>query len=1249
MKKPSFTLRKNLAAVLSAALLVSAPGPLAYQAAAQTLSARPVAAMPAGIGSASAGSRVNLLSAPAPLSGASLSALSAPSAVVSAPALSAAAAAPALSAAAAPSAAADPALAAAAAAPAAVPAAAPALLAAAPAASAAAAAPVNALQTGRDLGARLEAAAQPSGDVSGVKSALDSFYSGLTAAAPCIFANLGKNGKDGSHLAPSDAPAGAPNPAAVPLGRDTRFQVGIVHYTAMRAMAAIWSVWDRAIGSKWDKMPPILGEIYLYFNEQSLRLHVWDANALPTAEKKSLPPATESEKYGRSADGTYFDDQKPEMAAAGARWNQLAAPSGAPNRDFDKMDPNPLVVSEKLDKRAVGPDGRPVTKEAGILNDWAAAEIQAQVHDWGNHLRQPITKDPVRIKIPAGHPLGAAGRETEMVLDRTEQDPTLPADYAGPAVHRNSETPGWDMSNIYGSSLARQLQVRTLHDGKMKIGADGRLLDDPEKPGLPLTGFNDNITPLLAMYHTIWTLEHNAVADAVKSEHPDWNDQQIFQLARLRVTALNARLHTTEWTRALLPHPTLHAGMWADWYGFLGKPMKLWVMRFSDRNPRLGKILGWLLRYELIFGVPGTKTQHYGKNYAFVEEFFDVYRLHTMIRDWNKIQHLETTPSGENQVKFLGDIYLKDAQGFTTVPTLKAYEGDDLALSYGLESAGALTINNAPDALRDLTTQDGRHIDLTAVDIIRTRERLAASTYNAFVKRLGERPPKTFLELTGGNVEAAAALASVYKTVDDVDFTPGIRAERKPDAFALGNRQFKPFVLSAPARLKNDRFLSEQYSAATYGAAGMEYIEHTNFANLIERHYPSLRPAIEGMDNSFRPWDQPGSLNDKLANSQLASSRAAVKAAYRNILIGAAVAFIAPLIGPVSLLSFGSLLVIPAVTALFASRDLLESSGAMTKVLSDSKSGGKAQLLAPLFAAEKQGRKGALAAKLGAFTVLDVGGMIAWRLFAAHPVGALLVAAASVYSGVKTLKAAKKTAQDQQNLRVGLQAKLAADLPKTDAKDIAGDTAVDKHFWIMLNGKPGPVLKFGDTYATLRKGGSSVVEAFMTTAMWHVIYARKTWNGASAGEKARYNPGFLDINVPGLIALTDFSSNRVWADGSKPGVRRGDVDMDEFNRLFRDFGMHDYLTAYDLARIREANQHRDAVEGRGTWFKRLIGRYAGKRRADQLLELFADRVVWEDGAEGKLVPAISREQLLRFYQGGAHYDLIRDRQAGAAQ
>ena len=1228
-----FSARKTLAAAVSAALLIAAPGPLAYQAAAANF-ARPAAGAPVVLGgSLAVPAMPNLPLAPLPSGGLTLPGLPTAAALPNAPSAIGAVATPSAT----------------------LPAAAtPSAVAVTPGAT-----PVNplvpatALGGGQALGARIDAA-KTNADAGGVKSAIDSFYSGMAKISFCIFApkssaprgsGLSASGNDGGTGNGSGAqpPAGKPEPPAA--SKSSRFQVGRVHYAAMVVMAGIWKVWDRAIDSKWDKMPPLLGELYLYFNEQSLRLHVWDANALPSTEKTDLGPATEEQKTGRSADGSYFDDQKPEMARANSRWNQLNTPAGAPNPHFDTMEPNPLAVSEALDKREVGPDGRPITKEAGILNDWSAAEIQAQVHDWGNHIRRPIGDHPVRIKIPAGHPLGAADHETEMVLDRTETDPTLPKDYTGPAIHRNAETPGWDMSHIYGSSFARQLQVRSLHDGKLKIGADGRLLDDPEKPGLPLTGFNDNMTPLLAMYHTIWTLEHNAVADALKSEHPDWNDQQLFQMARLRVTALNARIHTTEWTRALLPHPTLHAGMWADWYGFLGKPLKLWIMRFTDRNPRLGKLLFGILRNELIFGVPGTKTQHYGKNYGFVEEFFDVYRLHTMIRDWNKIQTLAKGERGELEVRFIKDLYLKDAIGFQTIAILKDVSPEDLALSYGLESAGALTLNNAPDALRNLTTQDGRRIDLTAVDIIRTRERLNSSRYSDFVRRLGERPPRTFLELTGGNEEAAAKLAAVYKTVDEVDFQPGIRAERKPDAFALGNRQFKPFVLSAPARLKNDRFLSEQYDATTYGASGMEYIEHTNFANLLERHYPALRPAVEGMDNSFRPWDKPGSLNDKLSVNATASSAKAVEASRLNYAAGVAIAAISLALGLASPLMIASLVILPLAARIATLHIFPSSAAAMADTLAGYKNGEGPALLAKLYAAEKSGRRGALAAKLGAFTVLDVGGMIAYHLFAAHPLGALLLGGAAVYAGLKALKSARRAAEDQTALRVGLAAKLTENLPHADPKDLRGDTAIQKRYWVMLGGKDGTVLKFGDTYGTLRRSGLPVMKAFMTAAMWHVPFARKTWKNAGS-EKTALKPGFFDIWIPGLIETQSPSNNRVFGDGSKPGVAKGEVDMDEFNRLFRDFGMHDYLTAYDLARIREANQHRDALAGKGNFLSRLVGRYAAKRRADQLIELFADRVVWEDGKDGRLVPAISREQLLRFYQGGAHYDLLRDRALG---
>ena len=197
-------------------------------------------------------------------------------------------------------------------------------------------------------------------------------------------------------------------------------------------------------------------------------------------------------------------------------------------------------------------------------------------------------------------------------------------------------------------------------------------------------------------------------------------------------------------------------------YGIIGKPFKLWVMRFSDRHPRLGKILGALLRYELIFGVPGTKTQHYGKNYSFTEEFFTVYRvLHAMIRGKTVVRRLEKDSNGEVQDRVVGEIELADSNGFKTVKTLKEHSQKDLALTYGLESAGALVPNNMPLGLNRLTTQENLKKDLGVIDVVRPRERTpASSTYVDYVASLVERPPKTFLELTGDDAEMAAKLRS---------------------------------------------------------------------------------------------------------------------------------------------------------------------------------------------------------------------------------------------------------------------------------------------------------------------------------------------------------------------------------------------------------------------------------------------------------------------------------------------------------
>lgn len=41
------------------------------------------------------------------------------------------------------------------------------------------------------------------------------------------------------------------------------------------------------------------------------------------------------------------------------------------------------------------------------------------------------------------------------------------------------------------------------------------------------------LVPGLMMYATIWLREHNRVCDVLKQVHPDWDDERLFQTARL--------------------------------------------------------------------------------------------------------------------------------------------------------------------------------------------------------------------------------------------------------------------------------------------------------------------------------------------------------------------------------------------------------------------------------------------------------------------------------------------------------------------------------------------------------------------------------------------------------------------------------------------------------------------------------------------------------------------------------------------
>lgn len=79
-----------------------------------------------------------------------------------------------------------------------------------------------------------------------------------------------------------------------------------------------------------------------------------------------------------------------------------------------------------------------------------------------------------------------------------------------------------------------------------------------------------------------------------------------------------AKIHTIEWTPAILHHPTLKVGMNANWWGLAGEKITKIVGRISKTS-------------EVISGIPGSGVNQDGVPYSLTEEFVSVYRMHSLI------------------------------------------------------------------------------------------------------------------------------------------------------------------------------------------------------------------------------------------------------------------------------------------------------------------------------------------------------------------------------------------------------------------------------------------------------------------------------------------------------------------------------------------------------------------------------------------------------------------------------------------
>ena len=536
----------------------------------------------------------------------------------------------------------------------------------------------------------------------------------------------------------------------------------------------------------------------------------------------------------RTADGTWNNLADPKEGAAGTRFPRNVANAAIrPASDEELLSPDPRLISRKLLSR-----GEEMA-EVPFLNLLAASWIQFQNHDWITH-GENLSREIIEIPLAANDPARTRYRQSKMFVGRTQADPTRQeSGEETPVTFINEVTHWWDGSQIYGSDQETQDRLRSGEDGKLLLESNRTLpLDDK---GVEDSGMVRNWWVGLAMMHNLFAREHNAICDRLKEHHPDWDDNRLFNVARLVNAAVMAKIHSVEWTPAILPNYRLDLGLNSNWYGMLTykfrKPKdRKTVAEFNVGNPELG-------------GVVGNELDKHGSPFGLTEEFVEVYRLHSLLPESLRL-HRHDTGEEIEEVPFpatrqAGSPKVTERVGMT-----------NLFYSFGNMHPGALVLNNFPRFMQELSIPGNPVFDMGAIDILRARER-GVPRYNEFRRQLGLNPIREFTDLTDDE-ETVAKISLVYgNDVEKLDLLVGTLAEqRRPTGFGFGETMFQIFILNATRRLQADRFYTEDYREEVYTEEGLKWVDEASLKSVILRHFPELAATgLGNIKNAFEPWD----------------------------------------------------------------------------------------------------------------------------------------------------------------------------------------------------------------------------------------------------------------------------------------------------------------------------------------------------------------------------------------------------------
>jgi peroxidase len=232
--------------------------------------------------------------------------------------------------------------------------------------------------------------------------------------------------------------------------------------------------------------------------------------------------------------------------------------------------PNARMISNII---SGGTDSKGNNGQTGdpIASDWLYVFGQFIDHDLDLE-DTPLTNADINIAIPPGDPVFPAG--TRIAMNRATRNPRT-------NTIINTSAGYLDLSQLYGSTKQVAESLRN---------ADGRLKTSDNQQALPVVN-NEFVTgdprvmenAELTVATTLFMREHNYWVGVLKRQHPWWNGDQLYQMAKAITTAEYQNIIYTEYLPLLLGKDAL-----APYHGYNPEVSSQVTQEFSTAAFRVG-------------------------------------------------------------------------------------------------------------------------------------------------------------------------------------------------------------------------------------------------------------------------------------------------------------------------------------------------------------------------------------------------------------------------------------------------------------------------------------------------------------------------------------------------------------------------------------------------------------------------------------------------------------------------------------